>query len=45
LQHITNIYFGTKNENNVFSKFDDLTNDLEPIFKALSKPMQEIYSK
>ena len=36
-------YFGEKLKSNLFASHTDVTNDLNPIFKALSKPMRDIY--
>ena len=41
---ISKFYFGEKNKGNTYSKFNDVTDNLEPIFKALAEPMQDIYS-
>jgi len=42
-EKLTKVYFGEKIENKNTTSFKDVTDDLEPIFKALSKPMQDIY--
>lgn len=44
-EDITKFYFGESSNkgNNVVSEFKDVTEDLEPIFKALADPMRKIY--
>jgi predicted ATP-dependent endonuclease of OLD family len=42
-EKLTKVYFGEKIANKNTTSFKDVTNDLEPIFKALSKPMQDVY--
>ena len=39
---ITKFYFGEKLPNETKTSFIDVTNDLEVIFKAIAKPMQEL---
>jgi len=41
IEDMTKFYFGKKGENNM-SRFDDVTENLEPIFSALAKPMLEV---
>ena len=44
-EEFTKFYFGESYHegNNTVSKFKDVTDDLEPIFKALAEPMKKIY--
>ena len=42
-QDITKVYFGEKIIGKETTRFTDVTDNLEPIFKALSKPMQDMY--
>jgi hypothetical protein len=42
-QSITKIYFGKKGEHESRSIFIDVTDDLDPIFEQLARPMQELY--
>jgi len=42
-QDFTKFYFGEKTPNGKTSKFIDVTENVEPIFKALSEPMQQLY--
>jgi predicted ATPase len=46
-EDITRFYFGESEKEgiNIVSKFKDVTDDLEPIFKALADPMRTIYFK
>jgi predicted ATP-dependent endonuclease of OLD family len=41
-EEITKFYFGEKLEGKMTSVFKDVTEDLEPIFNALAKPMQKL---
>jgi len=41
-QNITKIYYGEKCPEKRTSVFKDVTEDLEPVFKAIAKPMQDL---
>jgi len=42
-EDITKVYFGSKEETGNMTSFKDVTDDLEPIFRTLSEPMQNLY--
>jgi energy-coupling factor transporter ATP-binding protein EcfA2 len=42
INDIISFYYGVKDPATISTSFDDVTNDLEPIFNALAKPMQDL---
>lgn len=42
-QEITKVYYGEKKSETGASVFHDVTDDLEPIFKKLAEPMQDLF--
>jgi len=41
--NITKFYFGERSQNGANSTFKDVTDNLEPIFTALAKPMEKLF--